>query len=59
MDDLRENVVGRRVDIQHENAIAGRHDVAHASRREFEDAINHRAFGWFDLAEIFAEPQQL
>ena len=58
MDDLPENVIGRRVDVEHEDAIARRHDVAHAARREFEHPINHRALGRFNLAEIFTQPQQ-
>ncbi len=53
-----ENVVGRRVDVEHEDAIARSHDVADAARREFEHPMNHRALGRFNLAEIFAESQQ-
>ena len=32
VNDLREELVGRRVDIEHEDAIARRHDVADAAR---------------------------
>ena len=39
VDNLGENFVGRRVDIQHENAVAWSHDVADPARREFENAM--------------------
>ncbi len=58
VDDLRENLAGGRIDFEHEDAIARRHDVAHAARGKLEHAMNHHALRRLDLAEVFAQPQQ-